>query len=125
MDAQSKQAQLEFEREKAQITMQADLEKARILAEAQMQVDQNRQQLEAEQQTMKIQLEAELAARTADQGHQEQLMKLELEREKLAMKKYELDLMADSKIVTAQIAAQQQSESLSAAAEQSNQDMNQ
>lgn len=123
MDAQSKQAQLEFEREKAQIMMQADLQKAQMLAEAQMQVDQNRQQLEAEQQAMKIQLEAELAQRTADQRHAENMDKLALEREKLALKKYELDLMADSKIVAAQIAAQVQSESLAAAAEESNQDM--
>lgn len=123
LDAQGKQEQLAFEREKAQIMMQADLQKAQLLAEAQMRVDQNRQQLEAEQQAMKIQLEAELAQRTADQRHAEQMMKLDLEREKLAMKKYELDLMADSKIVTAQIAAQVQSESLAAAAAESNQDM--
>lgn len=123
MDAQAKQAQLEFEREKAQIMMQADLQKAQLLAEAQMQVDQNRQQLEAEQQAMKIQLEAQLAERVADQRHTEQLMKLELEREKLAMEKYRIDMQNDADIVKAQLAAQVQSESLAQAAEESNQDM--
>lgn len=123
MDAQGKQEQLAFEREKSQMQMQADLQKAQLLADAQMRVDQNRQQLEAEQQAMKIQLEAELAQRTADQRHQEQVMKLELEREKLAMEKYRIDMQNDADIVKAQIAAQVQSASLAAAAEESNQDM--
>lgn len=125
MDDARHQREMQAKQQQADRDRQAAMETKRMEAEYQMQVDQNRQQLEAEQQAMKIQLEADLAARAADMRHQEQLMKLELEREKLAMKKYELDLMADSKIVIAQIAAQQQSESLSAAAEQSNQDMNQ
>lgn len=125
MDDARHQREMQAKQQQADLDRQAAMETKRMEAEYQMQVDQNRQQLEAEQQAMKIQLEADLAARAADMRHQEQLMKLELEREKLAMKKYELDLMADSKIVAAQIAAQQQSESLSAAAEQSNQDMNQ
>jgi hypothetical protein len=118
LDAQAKQAQLDFEREKAQIQMQADLQKAQLLAEAQMRVDQNRQQLEAEQQTMRIQLEAEQAERDAQRRHAEQLAKLEIEREKLALEKYRIDMQNDAAIVQAQIAARQQNDAALAAAEQ-------
>lgn len=117
MDAQAKQAQLEFERERAQIQMQADLEKARILAEAQMQVDQNRQQLEAEQQTLRLQLEAEQAERDAQRRHAEQM-------EKMALERYKIEMTNDAKIVAAQIAAQQKNDaSLAAAEDQANKDV--
>lgn len=123
LKAQERQAELQFEREKAQMQMQADLEKARLLAEAQMQVDQNRQQLEADQQAQKIQLQAELDERNAQRAFEEMRLKLELEREKLALKKYEIDARADAQIVTAQVAAEQKSAAQAAAEEQSAQDM--
>lgn len=117
LDAQAKQAQLEFEREKAQIQMQAELEKARIAAEAQMEVDRNRQQLEAEQQAIRMQMEAEQAERDAQRRHAEQM-------EKLALERYRIEMTNDAKIVAAQIAAQQQNDAtLQAAEDQANQDV--
>lgn len=123
LDAQNRQAELQFEREKAQMLAQVELQVAQTKAQAQMEVDRNRQQLEAEQQSMKIQLQAEQAERDAQRSFQEMQMKLELEREKLALKKYEIDIRADAAIVTAQVAVEQKSASQAAAEEQSSQDM--
>lgn len=123
LKAQERQAELQFEREKAQMQMQADLQKAQLLAEAQMTVDRNRQELEAQQQAQKIQLQAELDERNAQRAFEEMRLKLELEREKLALKKYEIDARADAQIVTAQVAAEQKSAAQAAAEEQSAQDM--
>lgn len=123
LDAQNRAAELQFEREKAQMQMQADLQKAQLLAEAQMRVDQNRQQLEAQQQAQKIQLQAELDERNAQRAFEEMRMKLELEREKLALRRYEVDANNDAKIVAAQATAEIKSASQAAAEEQSAQDV--
>lgn len=123
MDAQSRKDQLEFEREKAQMTLQAEMQKAEMLAQQQMEVDRNRQELEAQQQTVRIQLEAEQAERDAQRRHDEQMAKIEFEREKLAFEQWKVNLQHDADIVRAQISARAQSESLAAAEAQSNQDM--
>ena len=123
LDAQSRQAELQFEREKAQMLAQVELQVADTKARAQMEVDRNRQELEAQQQQMRIQLEAEQAERDAQRRHDEQLAKIEFEREKLAFEQWKINLQHDADIVKAQIAAQQQSESLAVAEAQSNQDM--
>lgn len=123
LDAQNRQAELQFEREKAQMLAQVELQVAQTKAQAQMQVDQNRQQLEAEQQAMKIQLQAEQAERDAQRSFEEMRLKLELEREKLALKKYEIDARADASIVAAQVSAEQKSQAQAQAEEQSAQDM--
>jgi hypothetical protein len=123
LDAQSRKDQLEFEREKAHLTLQAELQKAQMLAQQQMEVDRNRQELEAQQQTVRIQLEAEQAERDAQRRHDEQMAKIDFEREKLAFEQWKVNLQHDADIVKAQIAAQHKSESLAAAEAQSNEDM--
>jgi len=123
LDAQSRKDQLEFEREKAQMSLQADMQKAQMLAQQQMEVDRNRQELEAQQQTVRIQLEAEQAERDAQRRHDEQMAKIDFEREKLAFEQWKVNLQHDADIVKAQIAAQHKSESLAAAEAQSNEDM--
>jgi hypothetical protein len=123
LDAQARKDQLQFEREKAQMLAQVDLQAAEMKARAQMEVDRNRQELEAQQQTVRIQLEAEQAERDAQRRHDEQMAKIEFEREKLAFEQWKVNLQHDADIVKAQIAAQQQSASLEAAETQSNQDM--
>jgi hypothetical protein len=123
LDAQHRQAELQFEREKAQMTLQAEMQKAQALAQQQMEVDRNRQELEAQQQTVRIQLEAEQAERDAQRRHDEQMAKIEFEREKLAFEQWKVNLQHDADIVKAQIAAQVKSTSLAAAEDQSNKDM--
>lgn len=123
LDAQARKEQLEFEREKAQMLAQVELQAAEMKAQAQMEVDRNRQELEAQQQTVRIQLEAEQAERDAQRRHDEQMAKIEFEREKLAFEQWKVNLQHDADIVKAQIAARAQSESLAAAETQSNEDM--
>lgn len=111
LDAQSRKDQLEFEREKSQMTLQAEMQKAEMLARSQMEVDRNRQELEAQQQTVRIQLEAEQTERDSQRRHDEQMAKMEFER-------WKIQLVEQTKIVTAQIAAKQQGDAELEAAEQ-------
>jgi len=124
LDAQGRKDQLQFEREKAQLLADIERETSDRKAQAQKEVDLNRQQLEAQQQEQRIFLEAEQSERDAQRRHVEQMDKLALEREKLALRRHEIDAGIDAKIVAAQISADQQGNaSLAAAKEQSNQDM--
>lgn len=123
LDAQNRQAELQFEREKAQMLAQVELHVADTKARAQMEVDRNRQELEAQQQQVRIQLEAEQAERDAQRRHDEQMAKIEFEREKLAFEQWKVNLQHDADIVKAQIAAQVKSEALTAAEDQSSKDM--
>lgn len=123
LDAQNRQAELQFEREKAQMLAQVELQVADTKARAQMEVDRNRQELEAQQQQVRIQLEAEQAERDAQRRHDEQMAKIEFEREKLAFEQWKVNLQHDADIVKAQIAAQVKSAALTAAEDQSSKDM--
>lgn len=77
LDAQGRKDQLQFERDKVQLLADIERDSSNRKAHAQKEVDLNCQQLEALQQV--------------------------LEREKLALRRHDLDACVDAKIVAAQI----------------------
>lgn len=127
-DAQRFQQELKFKQQDSEMDRQAQIAEAQIKAEAQMRVDQNRQQLEAEQQELRAQRQAQLDAQQAEYAHQQQMAKIELERQKIAseeykaqlqaeVEKYKADISEQGKIVAAQISARQTNDPTLAAAE--------
>jgi hypothetical protein len=127
-DQQRFAQELQFKQQNAELDRQAQLAEAQIKAEAQMRVDQNRQQLEAEQQELRAQRQAQLDAQQAEYAHQQEMARIELERQKIASAEYQAQLQAEverykadiseqGKIVAAQISAGQQGDPTLTAAE--------
>jgi len=131
-DQQRFQQELQFKQQNAELERQAMIAEATIKAQAQMQVDQNRQQLEAEQQELRARRQAELDAQQAAYAHEQQMARIELDRQKLASEEYKAQLSAEverykadiseqGKIVAAQISAKQTNDpSLTAAEDAAN-----
>jgi hypothetical protein len=128
LDQQRFALELQFKQQNAELDRQAQLAEAQIRAQAQMQVDQNRQQLEAEQQALRVQQQAELDAQQAAYQHEQQMARIELERQKIAsaeyqaelnaqVERYKADISEQGKIVAAQISAGQQNDPTLNAAE--------
>lgn len=127
-DQQRFQQELQFKQQEAQLQQQTTLQEAQIKAQAQMEVDRNRQQLEAEQQELRAQRQAELDAQQALYAHEQQMARLEIERQKIASEEYKAQLQAETerykadiseqgKLVAAQISAGQTNDPTLQAAE--------
>jgi hypothetical protein len=118
LDDQAHQREMQHKAQQAEADRQAAMQTAQINAQVQMQVDRNRQELEAQQQQLKAEHEQNLAAIREQHAHEQQLARLDLQREQMAFEKYKVDLQAQTAIVTAQIAAKQQGDAELAAAEE-------
>jgi len=106
-DQQRFAQELQFKQQNAELDRQAQIAEANIKANAQMEVDRNRQQLEAEQQALRVRQQAELDAQQAAYAHEQELQRLDIERQRIAADTYKADLDAQTKIVAAQISAKQ------------------
>lgn len=118
LDDQAHQREMQYKAQAAEADRQAAMQTAQINAQVQMQVDRNRQELEAQQQQLKAEHEQNLAAIREQHAHEQQLARLDLQREQMAFEKYKVDLQAQTAIVTAQISARQQGDADLAAAEE-------
>lgn len=111
-------AEMQFKQQQAEADRNHAAELERYKGDMQMQVDRNRQQVEAEQKQRELELEAQLAQLKEQFRHEQELGKVQLERDKLALEQYRIDKDAETKIVIAQIAARQAGDAALMAAEQ-------
>lgn len=117
MDQQAHQAELQAKQQMADADRQHTAQLEQFKADMQMQTDRNRQEVEAQQKQMEIEQQAQLEALKEQYRNEEAREAMQLEIEKLALKRYEIDKQAETQIVLAQIAAKQANDAALVAAE--------
>lgn len=115
--AQQHQMELQFKQQQAEADRQHAAEIEQFKGRMQMEVDRNRQEVEAQQKLAELQHQAELEQIKEHYRNQQEAERMALEREKLALEQYRIDKDAETKIVTAQIAAKQAGDAALIAAE--------